>query len=428
MKRTIVLSLCLIFSLTARLQVNALDYTEISNFLTDSFFSTYGSNEGTTSFRSLLIPIGGRAESLGSSYTGLSDDVSYIDYNPAASSINKESEIALFHNAWIADSAIETIAGTTRFGNLGIGGKVSCFYVPFSEYDSFGTKLTGSYYSETTAVLNVSYNFSAGYTFKGLAAGLNVKAAWRSIPDYCDNDTGEIISGSGLEQSALGLMADAGIMMQFNIGKFYISRAPNVRIGLSVSNLGAAITGFKSDDGLKLDDSLPSSIGIGISYKCIRPLTMLLEFRQPFDLTDISSYQMLSAGTGAELQITDFFSVLTGFQLKGGNPRISLGSEFEFFKMRMNVNYTLDLTSSLNPVNHISLSAKLLLGDRGREEKQRQVDRLYNEGVACFAKRDFEKAIEYWEEALKIDRHFDPAKTGIKNARQYAQMLEEYSF
>lgn len=428
MKRTIVLSLCLIFSLTARLQVNALDYTEISNFLTDSFFSTYGSNEGTTSFRSLLIPIGGRAESLGSSYTGLSDDVSYIDYNPAASSINKESEIALFHNAWIADSAIETIAGTTRFGNLGIGGKVSCFYVPFSEYDSFGTKLTGSYYSETTAVLNVSYNFSAGYTFKGLAAGLNVKAAWRSIPDYCDNDTGEIISGSGLEQSALGLMADAGIMMQFNIGKFYISRAPNVRIGLSVSNLGAAITGFKSDDGLKLDDSLPSSIGIGISYKCIRPLTMLLEFRQPFDLTDISSYQMLSAGTGAELQITDFFSVLTGFQLKGGNPRISLGSEFEFFKMRMNVNYTLDLTSSLNPVNHISLSAKLLLGDRGREEKQRQVDRLYNEGVACFAKRDFEKAIEYWEEALKINRHFDPAKTGIKNARQYAQMLEEYSF
>ena len=422
MKRTIVLSLCLIFSLTARLQVNALDYTEISNFLADSFFSTYGSNEGTTSFRSLLIPIGGRAESLGSSYTGLSDDVSYIDYNPAASSINKESEIALFHNAWIADSAIETIAGTTRFGNLGIGGKVSCFYVPFSEYDSFGTKLTGSYYSETTAVLNVSYNFSAGYTFKGLAAGLNVKAAWRSIPDYCDNDTGEIISGSGLEQSALGLMADAGIMMQFNIGKFYISRDPNVRIGLSVSNLGAAITGFKIDDGL------PSSIGIGISYKCIRPLTMLLEFRQPFDLTDISSYQMFSAGTGAELQITDFFSVLTGFQLKGGNPRISLGSEFEFFKMRMNVNYTLDLTSSLNPVNHISLSAKLLLGDRGREEKQRQVDRLYNEGVACFAKRDFEKAIEYWEEALKIDRHFDPAKTGIKNARQYAQMLEEYSF
>ena len=89
MKRTIVLSLCLIFSLTARLQLNALDYTEISNFLADSFFSTYGSNEGTTSFRLLFFSIGGRAESLGSSYTGLSDDVSYIDYNPASLSINK---------------------------------------------------------------------------------------------------------------------------------------------------------------------------------------------------------------------------------------------------------------------------------------------------------------------------------------------------
>lgn len=406
----------------------ALDYTDISTSLADTFYNLTGKNEGTTSFRSLQIPIGGRAESLGSSYTGLANDVSYIDFNPAASSILTETELSVFHNSWIADSAIETLAGTTRFGNLGLGGKVSCFYVPFSEYDSFGTKVTGNYYSETTGALNISYNIKPGYTFKGLAIGSNLKVAWRSIPDYSDNDTGEIISGSGLEQSALALMADIGIMLQFNIAKFYISREPNFKIGLSTNNLGIALTGFQSDKGIIIDDGLPSSVGIGFSYKCIRPLTFTFEIRQPFDLQNITDYQIFSIGTGIELKITSFFSILSGFQLKGGNPRISLGSEFELFKMRLNVNYTLDLTSSLNPINHISLSAKLILGDKGRAEKQKQIDILYNQGIASFAKRDFEKAIEYWQEVLKINKYFDPAITGIKNARHYMSMLELYNF
>ena len=50
-------------------------------------------NEGETSFRTLLIPIGGRPESLGSAFTGLCDDVSYINYNPAGSCIQNETQI-----------------------------------------------------------------------------------------------------------------------------------------------------------------------------------------------------------------------------------------------------------------------------------------------------------------------------------------------
>ena len=403
----------------------ALDLTDVSSSLADAFYGLEGKNEGTTGFRSLLIPMGGRAESLGGAYTGLSDDVSYIDYNPAASALLDQAELSLFHNAWIADSAMETIAGAVRKKNLGFGAKLSCFYVPFTEYDSFGTRTASSYYSETTAAMNMAYHFHPGYSFRGLAAGANLKIGWRAVPDYCNDDTGEIISGSGLEQSALAFMADVGLMTHFNFAKLYYSRDTNMRVGLSINNLGAALTGFSSASGIRADDALPTTVGAGISYKIIRPLTLCAEFRQPVNIYDLSEYQMFYAGTGACVNVTDFFSVLGGFQLKGGNPRFSLGSEFEVMKMRFNINYTLDLTSSLNPLNRISLSAKIRLGDGGAKERRAEVDRLYREGIAHFAQKNYNAAISSWEEALVLDPWFDPAIKAIHSAEAYSKMLND---
>lgn len=405
-------------------QIDALDYTSVETALSEAFTSLTDDNEGTTSFRSLLIPAGGRAESLGTAYTGLSDDISYLEYNPSASSIMKYTECSVFHNAWIADSAMETLSFTTRFNHLGLGAAVKCFYVPFTEYNSFGERTAGNYYTETTGIFNISYNFLAGYTFKGIALGANLKAAWRGVPDYTDDDSGNIIADSGISQSALAVMGDAGLMLQFNLGKFYTSRDANFRVGLNMLNAGAAFTGFKSENGVTLDDPLPSSFALGVSYKMIRPVTLTAEFRQPVNLIDMSEHELFSAGTGVEVSVTSFFSVLGGFQLKGGNPRISLGSEFEVKKVRMNVNYTLDLTSSLNPVNHISLSAKLELGDRGRAEKQKEIDDLYTIGLDYFAKGDFTNAITVWKQVLDLDSRFDPAIDGIKSAQNQLNLFQ----
>ena len=403
-------------------RVMALSLVDVDSTLTDVFSTLVDDNEGSTSFRSLLIPIGGRAESLGTAYTGLSDDISFFDYNASASSVLTQTEISLFHNQWISDSAIESAAATTRFGNLGLGASIKCFYVPFSEYNIFGEKVAANYYSETTAALNISYNFLAGYTFKGIAIGANLKSSFRSVPDYTDDDTNAIISGSGLSQSAIGFMGDFGMLLRFNFAKFYSSREPNLRVGLSLTNAGVAFTGF--GEGLTLDDPLPTRASIGVSYKFIKPVTITAEFRQPIDLLDIGSSGLWSAGAGTQVQITDFFAVIGGFLLQGGNPRISLGSEFTVKGVKMNVNYTFDLTSSANPVNHISLSAKMLLGDRGRAQKQKQVDDLYRQGLIYYAQSGVEKdqnvaseymdkAVEVWQEALALDAGFDPARTGI---------------
>lgn len=404
---------CMFFFSLILIPLSSMDLTDAESSLADIFSSSIDSNEGRTVFRSMNIASGGRTEALGSAFVALCDDASFFDYNPAASSVLQESEIAVYHNAWISDSALETLALTRRNGKLGYGAQIKCFYVPFSEYNLYGERVAGNYYSETSATLNVSYNFMAGYTFKGLALGANGKIAWRSVPDYTDNQTDEIIQGSGLDQSALGLMADAGILLRFNALKFYQDREANLKIGLALNNFGLALTGFSSS--ITKDDDTPARISAGFSYAPFSRLRFTCEVRKPVLISDFSTQLKTSFALGSEIQLTKSFAFQCGFLLQGANPRFSMGSEADIKGIKMDIAYTLDLTSSANPVNHISLSAKIKFGDRGRAITMKKVDEYYIDGLKLYAEGYYNEAIMKWEEAIKtaerppLSIRFEPA-------------------
>ncbi len=412
----------LAFSLASKLF--ALDMTDVFHTLSNPFYNMVDPNEGLTSFPSLNIPCGGREESLGGAFTGLCDDICFFDYNPAASCLLQKGEAALFHNSWIADSNMETLAWADRINDFGFGAKLKCFYVPFTEYNIFGDRVAANYYSETTACVNISYNFFHGYYFKGLAVGANLKSSWRLVPDYTNNETNAIIKGSGLSQSSLGLMADLGVMLSFDALKNFDSREPNLKIGLSVLNLGAALTGFGSQSSISLDDPLPTSAAIGISYRFLKKLAFCADFRQPINLKDFSKSARWSAGVGVDFSVTDYLSFMAGFRLKGANPRFSLGTEFKVKKFIFDINYTLDLTSSLNPINHFSLSARVALGDHGRKLKRQRCDELYTKGLDEYAKGNEDAAVKYWEDALKEDKAWTPASRWIKTVEESKKLYE----
>lgn len=412
-------------SLLIPLQASALEYENAGDFLSDLYNNVFDKNEGVYSFKSLLIPFGGRSESLGSAYTGLGDDISYLKYNPAAGSIQSETQLSLFHNSWIADSQQETIAYTTRAKNkpnLSYGGYLSSFFVPFTEYNIFGERVAANYFSETTAAINVSYNFLSGYNFRGIAVGGNLKTAWRGIPDYTDKTTDAIIPQSGLSQCGLAIMGDFGIMTQFNLLKYYSSREANVRIGVSLQNLGVAFTGF--GDEIVLDSPLPTLLALGISVKFIKPVTLSMDYTQPLNLEG-GDWPTPFMSLGASVQFTQFVSLLTGFQFKGGNPRFSLGLEFEVTKIRFNMNYTLDFTSSVSPINRFSISTKILFGDKGRSLVDEKIDELYRQGLQLYAQGEWQSAIDIWNEILKINKRFDPAIKGIQSAQNQLIMFEK---
>ena len=95
------------------------------------------------------------------------------------------------------------------------------------------------------------------------------------------------------------------------------------------------------------------------------------------------------------------------------------------YALHQTLNYTFDITSSLSPINRFSLSAKLNLGDRGRQDIQNKIDELYVTGLQLYAEGNTKDAISVWEEILTYNKNFDPAIYAIKTAKEtYALQIK----
>jgi hypothetical protein len=108
--------------------------------------------------------------------------------------------------------------------------------------------------------------------------------------------------------------------------------------------------------------------------------------------------------------MTNFFDLHGGLLIKEGLPRLALGSSFDVDLARITINYTLDLTTQLTTLNRISVQAAFSLGDLGRGDIAKKVDTLYLNGLDAYARSEIDSAISLWEQALKLDPSFDPAR------------------
>ena len=367
-----------------------------------SLMSSFADNNtGLRSFPTLLVPMGGMAEAMGTAYTAMARDAGYIEYNPAASAVLPQSEIALYHHAWIADSNLESVVYTNRFNDLGVGASAKFLYVPFTAYNDWGAAVANNYISETIGTLNASYNLFSSYYFSGLAVGANLKFAYRNIPD--------IASLSVYNQSALAVMVDLGSQTSFNLLKFYSAQARNFRVGLAVKNLGLSTLS---------DESLPQIASAGIAWSPLRPWTMTADFNYPFSFPGQPPAESWNVAVGTTVAMTDFLSVQGGVLMKADNPRLSLGAALALGTLALDMNYNLDLSGSVNPLDKFSVQAKFDLGDQGRAARAQQVEDLYLQGVEAYANGDYQKALGLWQQVLKLDPKYAPAADNIRIVEQ----------
>ena len=391
--------------------VGALDFGEDGyGSIADYLNSIYGEdpNAGLTAFPVLNVPMGGRSEGMAGAFSAVADDISFLDYNPAASSMLSKSELAFFHNNWIADTKVEGAAFASRYKDLGFAAGIKWLYTPFTEYNMYGDRVSKGYYSEGVAALNVSYNLFRGYYFQGVSIGASLKGAFRLMPDFSNADDlgenqGELISGSGLAQSGIMVMADIGALTRFNFLKPYSSREKNTSVSLVLRNFGPP----------SMDEPLPSVITAGIAYKPLRPLLFSFDFSVPLNFTDISLSEKPYWALGFAGDITSFLSMRAGFMGKYGGVRVTVGSAVKLSKVALDVNYSLDLATQLQPMNRVSLGVRLDLGDQGRKVTSEKVDALYLEGLDAYARSDYAAARSCWEEALELDPRFTPAKEAL---------------
>jgi tetratricopeptide (TPR) repeat protein len=313
------------------------------------------------------------------------------------------SELAFFHNNWIGDTKVEAAAFASRKNNFGFAAGGKWLYTPFTEYDMAGERASKGYYSEAVAILNASYNFFSGYYFGGLSLGTNLKTAFRIVPDYSD-DEGNIMSGSGQSQSGVGVMGDFGLLTRFNFLKFYNSRDYNTSLALVMRNLGPPVK----------NEALPTAATAGFSYRPWKPLLIAFDFSLPLNLMELDASEKPYWALGFSANITRFLSMRTGVLMKPGNFRLTLGSAITLQRVALDINYSLDLTTQFRPMNRISIGVRFDLGDQGRLANSQRVDELYLLGLDAYSAGNNNEARYYWEEVLKINPRFEPAKEGLR--------------
>ena len=391
-------------------------YGSISDYLN----SVYGpdKNAGLTAFPVLNVPMGGRSEGMAGAFSAVSDDISFIEYNPAGSSMLSRSELAFFHNNWIADTKVEGAVFASRYKDLGFAAGLKWLYTPFTEYNIYGDRVSKGYYSEGVATLNISYNLFNGYYFSGVSIGANLKGAFRLVPDYTDaddlgNSEGQLISGSGLSQSSIMFMADVGVLTRFNFLKPYKSRDRNSSVALVFRNFGPPAKG----------DPLPSAITVALGYKPLRPLLFAFDFSLPMNFMDIKLSEKPYWAFGIAGEVASFLSMRAGLMGKAGSVRVTVGSAIILKNISVDINYTLDLLTQIQPLNRVSLGARFNLGDQGRKATADRVDELYITGLDAYSRSDFDTARSCWEEALRLNPRFDPAREGL-NIINKSQVVE----
>jgi tetratricopeptide (TPR) repeat protein len=366
-------------------------------------------NTGLTIFPTLLIPLGGQYEGMGTAFTAMATDSGFIESNPAGSSMLERNELSFHHHSWIDDSSLEGVIYTSRINNFGFGVCGKFLFIPFDRIGSWGQLESRGIISETIGIVNVSYNFFKNYYYSGLALGLNIKGAYRDVPEVLYTDKGVDT------QSIAAGMIDAGLLTRFNFLKFYASRSRNFSVGLAVKNIGIK-TG---------EDPLPTLFSSGIAYSFIKPVTITLDFNLPFSFDQVNyPAERWYFATGTNIVITDFISMQAGFRLKE-NPHISLGSTLEMKQFSIVANYNLDLSGSFNPLDKFSIEAKIKLGHEDEMERRKKVDSLFARGLEAYANGDYLLALEYWEEALELDPQFTLAREYIETTRKYLELQDE---
>lgn len=380
------------------------DYADLVEQVLSTFEGFADHNTGLTVFPTLRIPMGGKMEGMGTAYTALASDAGFIEVNPAASSSLKFSEFTLYHHNWIADSNLEGVVYTFRLGDFGMGFGGKFLYVAFPEYNAWGEREAAAYYSESIGTLNFSYNFLSNYYFHGIAIGANLKFAYKHVPE---------IFYAG--QSAIGLMADAGLLTRFDFLKFYSSRTKNLSIGLAVKNLGPMVQ----------NEPLPTLLTAGIAYSFIRPVTLTVDYNLPISLDpDNFPAERWYLAFGLDLNFTSFLSFQAGFRLQE-NPRISAGFSLDLDDKSFTANYNLDLSGSVNPADKLSIEARIKLGYAQQIARQKKIDDLFALGLEAYAEGNFAQAILLWEEVLSLDPKFLVVRNYIETTQKYLELQKE---
>lgn len=209
--------------------------------------------QGTTAATFLQLDTSPRVIGMGGSFTGLADDMSAIEYNPAGAAYLKQNEFTLMDASWIQDINYDygALALPFAFGTI----SADFFYLNAGSFQGYKFASDGITPVSTGTFTAADMYGTIAYSRKildYLSAGLSVKFLNEVISTY---STGSV---------AVGLSA------------FYQSPLPGLDVGLSINNLGPS-------EGFQQGYALPANFRLGVGYKPTQDISVDSDYVQYFN-------------------------------------------------------------------------------------------------------------------------------------------------
>lgn len=254
----------------------------------------HGFTIGECGAQFLKIGVGARASSLGESYVSIADDPSALYWNVAGIAQLEKYDLLVVQNFWLLDMSTQFVGFTlpSKFGNFG----ASALYSYSGKMDKYENFEKVGEYSAYDLALGVSY---ANKILENLYVGVTIKGIQQKIE----------------EEDAQAVAGDIGVLYSFSFIK-------NLRIGMSINNIGKGIRFIAEED------PLPTIGRIGASYSH-------KFFIVTSDVTRSRDYNFIG-NFGIEGILNNFIFLRAGYNTA---KSFTLGTGISVWKFSLNYSY-----------------------------------------------------------------------------------------
>lgn len=282
-------------------------------------------NAGTSGFQFLNLHFSARSSAMANAYTGLSNEVNGVFFNPAGLFQLKTKQVSsTYMNYFEGVQCGSIVYGFPYRDNINLAFFSQFLYASEDETDSEG--IVQGTFTMSNVVLGANYSRYINQIFD---MGINVKFIREAL---ADND-------------AMAAAIDIGVMHQ--------TTNEDVKVGLSLKNFGAQLT---SHTGSEYKEGLPRTLAVGLNYHPTERFYALVDLLKPFDYD-------ISIRTGLEYSINEFLSLRAGYNSNSGDWKAGgdweatsgLSTGFGLNWKKYNIDYAINSYGDLGLVNQITL-------------------------------------------------------------------------
>jgi len=315
----------------------------------------------------LKMDYGSQSLGMGGASVALTDNLYYMDSNPAAGMLLKVYRFSILHQEWIYDTNYESFRFSIGCNNSYFGVGFNYLYTPFKYYDIYGVESNNTYnISQYLGLINFGYKFNE----LNMILGANVKYYYYAIPNSLYSN-----------QSYSLILGDIGIILPTNFFKRYKGYLPSLTFGLSIRNIGFSKSLYH----------IPINILSGASYRYSNNLLISIELNIPI-------YEPITFSMGAEYTIKNRYFIDVGFTIKE-NPMFSMGLGYRKKDFRIRISYS----PTIKFYNMMNISFSYSYGESRAEDIKEEVNKLLLKALEYFSKGKYRESLEIVAKAMDLE-------------------------